>query len=351
MWQQRLLYQPSSASVMVLPKELIMEIFSLLPVKPLMRFRCVNKFFKTLISDPHFIQMHRNKSKRNPKSIDWCVVDFPISRLLEISSATIHYYPYYDLNKDYSTWRVVGSCNGLLCLTYDHRRWVLWNPANMTKSSEFFTPYLVDHFLYSFGYDNSTGTYKVVAFSNNMQPGFQISMVLSIGDNSWRNIQCFYHKFASRHNNGVYVSGTITWLALRNSNSVTIVSLDLSTETYTRLILPQGFNKVPCSLPKLVVLMDCLCFCHDLEQNHFVIWQMKDFGVQESWIQLFKISYRSFSSCYKYGGMWSMFPWLNLVPLGLSKNGNILILANCEDLKAFIYNCRYNIVESMVLTH
>lgn len=227
----------------------------------------------------------------------------------------------------------------------------------MTKSSEFFTPYLVDYFSYSFGHDNSTGTYKVVAFSNDMQPGFQSMVkVHSIGDNSWRNIQCFYRKFASRHNNGVYLSGTITWLALRNYYNVNIekyviVSLDLSTETYTRLILPRGFKKVPCSLPKLVILTDCLCFCHDLEENHFVIWMMKDFGVQESWIQLFKISYRSFSSCYKFRGMSSIFPWLNLIPLGLSKNGNILILAKVEDLKAFIYNCRNNIVESMVLTH
>jgi len=79
---------------------------------------------------------------------------------------------------------------------------------------------------------------------------------------------------------------------------------------------------------------------------------MKDFGVQESWIQLFKISYQSFSSCYKYLGTGSIFRWLNLVPLCLSKNGDTLILANRADQeKAFIYNCKDNIAEQIQITY
>ncbi|AET00023.1 hypothetical protein MTR_5g087530 [Medicago truncatula] len=41
-------------AALFLPNELIAEILSLLPVKPLMRYKCVNKFFKTLISNPHY---------------------------------------------------------------------------------------------------------------------------------------------------------------------------------------------------------------------------------------------------------------------------------------------------------
>jgi len=128
----------------------IAEILCLLPVKSLVRFRCVNKSFDTLISDPYFVQMHLKKSKRNPQltltwiptkmSIDLYVVTFPISRLLENSLTTIQYDPYYDLKMNDSIWWVVGSCNGLLCLTnaYDFQHCVLWNPATRTKSSVFF---------------------------------------------------------------------------------------------------------------------------------------------------------------------------------------------------------------------
>jgi hypothetical protein len=101
----------------------------------------------------------------------------------------------------------------------------------------------------------------------------------------------------------------------------------------------------------LVVLMDCRCFCHDLEETNLVIWQMKDFGVQESWIQLFKISYQIFYSCYKYRGTGYICQWLKLVPLCLSKNGDTLILANHEDKKAFIYNCRDNKAEQIRLAN
>jgi hypothetical protein len=81
--------------------------------------------------------------------------------------------------------------------------------------------------------------------------------------------------------------------------------------------------------------MDCLCFCHDFEETHFVIWQMKDFGVEDSWIQLFKISYEHF------------YTWMDPLPLYLSENGDTLVLANVKRKEAFIYNCRDNKVEKI----
>jgi hypothetical protein len=118
-----------------------------------------------------------------------------------------------------------------------------------------------------------------------------------------------------------------------------ILSLDLSTETYTQLLPPPGFDNVlEYHLPKIVVLMDCLCFCHDFEKTHFVIWQMKDFGVQESWIRLFKISNEKF------------FKWPSLLPLYLSENGDTLILAN-GDKEAFIYNHRDKTIEKIGISN
>jgi hypothetical protein len=65
-------------------------------------------------------------------------------------------------------------------------------------------------------------------------------------------------------------------------------SLYLSTESYKQFLLPPGFVEVPFSLPVLRVLMDCLCFSYE-----FVLWQMKKFGIHESWTQLFKINYQN----------------------------------------------------------
>lgn len=109
----------------VLPNELVVEVLSFLAVKSLMRFRCVNKSSNTLISDPHFVQLHLMNSTRNPhlavmsqddNSVDYGILTLPMSLLLKNPSTTIQYDPYFGLNKDYRSWWVIGSCNGLLGL-------------------------------------------------------------------------------------------------------------------------------------------------------------------------------------------------------------------------------------------
>jgi hypothetical protein len=51
-----------------LPTDLIIKAFSCLPVKSLMRLRCMSKFYNSLISNPFFIDMHlRQSSRQNPQ--------------------------------------------------------------------------------------------------------------------------------------------------------------------------------------------------------------------------------------------------------------------------------------------
>ncbi|CAJ2656409.1 unnamed protein product [Trifolium pratense] len=380
-----------SALVSILPEEVMLEIVSRLPVKYVMQLRCVNKFFNTLISDPYFIQMHLNKStQRNSQQLDliyfrkdishddddpkdWTsdLKTFSIQCSLQNKFNTIIHCsdPYYLKGKEdphIVRW-FVGSCNGLLLMKFtcprcDHYLY-FWNPAMRKQSKKiaiFFNIYTNPNYNISFGYDNSTQTYKVVAFYLEMKPGCNpksVVKVFSLGDNnSWRDIQCLpvlpliYLGTDSNKNDGVHFNGTINWFALQDGVDIKttilrfqqclILSLDLSTETYTKLSLPQRFDKVSGYIPKLVVLMDCLCFCHDFEKTHFVIWQMKDFGVQDSWIQLFKISHDHF------------YTWINLLPLYLSENGDTLVLANVKGKEAFIYNRRDNKVEKIgIATH
>ncbi|GAU25541.1 hypothetical protein TSUD_259750 [Trifolium subterraneum] len=364
--RRRLLRRPNSAaSVAIIPDELMLEILSSLPVKPLIRFRCVNKFFNTLVFDPHFVQMHLNKSSQNSQlaltyyeveGYKSSLVTLSIPGLLQKQFTTFHRSDPYHLLNDYyylcnPQQRVVGSCNGLLLIVIScpyRDEWIsFWNPAMRTKSENFkicpdSTLRSRSHYKFSFGYDILTQTYKVIAFYFYVQERKRgckskcVVKVFSLGDNSWRDIQCppvsplDYHRDNNNNNCGVHLNGTINWLARKDL----IVSLDLSTETYTQLLLPRIFD----CLPKLVVLNKCLCFCLDVEKTHFVIWKMKDFGVQDSWIQLFKISYENFTK-------------VKLLPLYLCVDDDILILANDGNNKAFIYYCRDNKVEEIGITN
>ncbi|CAI8610425.1 unnamed protein product [Vicia faba] len=369
--------ESNSACWAAVPDELMAEILSWLSVKHLMQLRSVNKFFKTLISNPYFVQMHLNKSARTPNlALIWLdsmedrdshFVSKSVPRLL------LHNDPSYRLINFVRISRVVGSCNGLICLicssypsSFDE--WLcFWNPAIRTITPEFGLFSRSSDIKFSFGYDNLNKTYKVVAFLvelevhgtlNNMVQRTLKNMVkvFSLGDNSWRDIQCLpvipLHWFDARNNKDVYFNGTINWLAYCNHDfylrgipeNYVILSLDLSTESYTQIMLPPGFDKGPNVQANIALLMNFLCFCRDFERNHFLIWKMKDFGVQDSWVQLFKISYHNF---YSTNAQLFDLQHLEILPIYLSENGYTLIFTHNYNSNApvFICDCRDDTVE------
>jgi len=363
--QQRL---SNAASVpIILPDELITELLSFLPVKSLMPMNCVCKSWRTLISDSSFTKLQLQRSTRNPqlavtrvvynyteRTLDAYVSPISLSHFLENLSKpiTLTNDPYYCLNEDSHS--VVGSCNGLLCLygysDKSREMWLrFWNPATRTISDKLgHYPDVVTRYYYmSFGYDNSTDTYKVVILHRGAR-------VFSLDDNVWRNI----HRFPISYylNDGVHFRGSVNWLAIDNYifdnydeedyydceyittiKQFKIVSVDLGTETYKKFLPPRGFVQVPYTEPSLCVLMDCLCFSHVVEQTHFVLWKMTDYGVEESWTQLIKINFQIMKKFHHEG-----VPW---VPLHLSNNYDTLLLENnLEDIPV-VYNLRDGSVE------
>jgi len=91
--------------------------------------------------------------------------------------------------------------------------------------------------------------------------------------------------------------------------------------------------------PKLSVLNDYLCFFHDFKQTHFVIWQMKEFGVQESWTRLFKISYQNIQNDYHFDDLCR-----GLLPLCLLEKNDKLLMTINDFLhrRPILYNLRDN---------
>jgi F-box interacting protein len=235
---------------------------------------------------------------------------------------------------------------------YRHLSLRFWNPATRSLSDKLGYFRISDKelkFKFSYGYDNLTNKYKVVAFRPNEVKLF------TLGENIWRNIQNFpvdpYHCTHNPYNCGVHLSNSINWFALRNHETYVnvyplwkdliitvdqfvIISLDLGMETYTQLRFPQGLNEVPKVMPTVSILMNCLCFTHYSKGNDFVIWQMREFGIEDSWIQLFKFSYQH-QHCTRLCSV-----DCNLLPLHALENDDTLILAILEDL--ICYNRREN---------
>ncbi|XP_050918644.1 F-box/kelch-repeat protein At3g23880-like [Lathyrus oleraceus] len=342
------------ASLTVLPDELMAEIFSWLSVKHVMQLRCVNKFFKTLISDPYFVQMHLEKSTPTPNlALVWlvCRKDSD-SHFLSQSIPGLLQNQFNSLRNDPS-YRLIN-----FCIPFFSRCMALFLEPSYENNNKFGLFSRAVEFKFCFGYDNLNKTYKMVAFLVDLDIDRCLEntvKIFSLGDNSWRDIQCFpvdvipLHWIDVWHNKDVYLNGTINWLAYSNYDfylmgvieNYAILSLDLSTESYTQMTLPRGFDKGPHVRANIALLMNFLCFCRDLERNHFVIWQMKEFGVQESWIQLFKISYHNF---YSTSNLFDI-QKAELLPIHLSENGYTLILTNEYKAPVFICDCRDDTVE------
>ncbi|KAL5072686.1 hypothetical protein RYX36_011670 [Vicia faba] len=378
------------STTMFVPHDLITEIISLLPVKPLVRFKCVSNSWNTLISDPTFVKFHLKKSKSSPNpqftlitkhykliafrsaydfdyDCDWSIITYPISRLIDNPSATFVADSYHLLNNKYFS--MVGSCNGLICLvhnriTFDYLKisqefsFRLWNPATRKISQEIgYFRESTHGFVFTFGCDESTDTFKVVAYRF-IGDGFTSDVrVFTIGENVWRKIESFPAVPFGLDERGqciteepqygcVFLNSTLNWLASLKYidwevsvsdwdftvEDLVIVSLDLGTETYSQYRLPHGFDEIPPKKPTIGVLEECLCLCYSYKGTDIVIWQMKKFGVEESWIQFLKISYHVLQLNYD----------ISFLPLFLSPDGDTLVLCSSKNEVAILYNLRDN---------
>ncbi|XP_057414900.1 F-box/kelch-repeat protein At3g23880-like [Lotus japonicus] len=369
----------------LIPHELVAEILSCLPVKSLIRFKCVCKSWNSLICAPHFVKLHLRRHSTpnaNPNVLFiWSTMEahygkrnilfFPVKSLLEAPS-TITEEPYF-LGKLKSRYRIIGSCNGLVCLlgcrrfkfTSKHEcHWFsFWNPAMRKKSQK--SPKVpiqgsndqLDASSYGFGYDHISDTYKVVSVSNDIERNHV--RVYNMGDDNWRDIGSFptFVPITGR-TNGAHLNGTLNWLicekpkvdqngivmfgvVMSELDSYVILSFNLNNEGFVKFSL-QGMPSVffqAFDYPELGVLGGSLCVSYHYMGTHFVVWQMKKFGDEESWIKLLNICYEDLQPLGLQPQLTPLLPippkWFP--PTCMLDNGDFLMLG-----QRFIYNQRDN---------
>ncbi|KAL5776211.1 hypothetical protein ACOSP7_009137 [Xanthoceras sorbifolium] len=121
-----------------IPLDLIVEIFYQLPVKSLLRFRCLSKEFRSMIDDPDFIRRHHNACletnsnrriiARNKTGTTLFSLDLD-SAYNVLAAAKLPDLPIQ--NWRYGFTSIIGSCHGLLALSSQdpqgHITIVLWN--------------------------------------------------------------------------------------------------------------------------------------------------------------------------------------------------------------------------------
>ncbi|EYU36586.1 hypothetical protein MIMGU_mgv1a022643mg, partial [Erythranthe guttata] len=179
------------------PEEIIEEILTNLPVKSLIRFKCVSKQWRSVISSKSFIQEHLKKSMQfnrqhliyssfdtNPNNRSSGGFDYTRQRLRQNTKGC-------NICPSSICIRIIGSCNGLVLVTFNFKDIFLWN-LSTRKFKSIPTTYfpkksLFHKFQYGFGYDDSTDDYKIVCTSFCAEP-YQ-TKIYSLKTDSWKRIE------------------------------------------------------------------------------------------------------------------------------------------------------------------
>ncbi|XP_059628440.1 F-box/kelch-repeat protein At3g06240-like [Cornus florida] len=278
-------------SLPILPRHLILEILSRLPVKSLVRFKSVSKSWLTLFTDPFFVKMHLNRSHKRKKLVFPCKgSEFNYGmRLVVFSSDNIDEPRKIHVDSllqfpaaESSSIRILGSCDGLiLCLT-DDRFLHMVNPSTREFQTLSESPFNTSFPSYGFGYDGSTDDYKIVEISSSPSDENTASVYTS-KTNVWRRIQDIPYQVMSIEP-ATLLNGALHWLTKDKSK---IVSLNLADEKFQYFLLPDfetrtqdyffsAFKGCPCVC--LTRLDDPICYTES--------WVMKEYGKRESWTSI-----------------------------------------------------------------
>ncbi|MCD7451388.1 hypothetical protein HAX54_011696 [Datura stramonium] len=303
--------QESTSTIPILPEELISEILSRLPVKPLLKFRCVSKSWLSLISSTEFVNTHLSLSA-NKKEYTHHMLILDSNYMLRhcnlrslFREASIR-----SIDTDYPTksngsdkmWpdfdRIIGSVNGLICLSTENDHLFMWNPS-IRKYTKLPDPKprlrKVYWRQYGFGYDEFHDDYKIVGiffFDEYGTTNKDEIKIYSLKSDSWRSVDpCPIEDLSI--DSGKFVKGKLHWLTKTPGYNFCkggdIISLDLADEKWGKVEQP-CYGEGDIELWAGVLGSDLSVFC-ECDGIHVDGWVMKEYGVKESWTKIFTVKY------------------------------------------------------------
>ncbi|PRQ35040.1 putative F-box domain, galactose oxidase/kelch, beta-propeller, F-box associated interaction [Rosa chinensis] len=304
-----------------LPEDVLVKILCRLPVKYLIRFTCVSKRWRSVItSDPQFAKSHLQLALQQGTL-----------RHRVLTSAYYFYFelatPYHDVPtrfhsfEDNSSVRtltypteennyphILVSCNGLVLLaepTTSQFNLYIWNPTTRFSRK---IPHLPesDLFSISLGHVSATDDYKVVLIPLSGSSGH----VYSLREKIWKVVEVPPSHSWQWFPVGTYSNGAIHWVNYctpENSERV-IYAFDLANEEFGKVALPDsfqnGYDMNGRTIRTQVHLGGCLCVSSDADHGLIEFWVMTEYGVPESWVKLFQFEVRDLRkvSAHSYYG-------------------------------------------------
>ncbi|XP_021729162.1 F-box/kelch-repeat protein At3g23880-like [Chenopodium quinoa] len=279
-----------------LPRDILMhQILARLPIKSLLRSKLVSKEWYTTVSSKEFANIHLKTcySSLCPSSPVDCLFiqaekDFYLFYLQEgekvLDYSLVKLEPNFECNS-LNELRLVGSCNGLVCLSDSLAGYIyVWNPIayNWQKFSDLCL-YSYNYCIsWGFAYVSSIDDYKVVRIAENYDTQEISVSVFSLQTKEWKQIHDhgLDHRVSlAKTNPGVLVNDTLYWImeTRDSTRKNVVVGFNLKLEK---------FDEIPGLFPRsagfhnhfLCVMGGCLSLCSSNLHKESYLSMMKQSG-------------------------------------------------------------------------
>ncbi|XP_075672521.1 F-box/kelch-repeat protein At3g23880-like [Castanea sativa] len=304
------------------PYDVVNDIFGLLPVKSLTRFRSVSKTCNSIISDPTFISTHFNLNLNLTKSLtstnthSGYLLYTPTVTVTEDHSSstskqlctvvcndpTLPPVSKFEIPPIFDEFSIVGFCNSVFCLaSYDqdlNHIIYLWNPSIRKFKKLRSTLFLYSNVtvVFGFAFDSKNNDFKVLRLITFREKKPQAEAeIYTLSTDSWRKVILTMESLRGYEPNfgsivsilprSVFCNGALHFIANTCVHHF-ILSFDVHDETFheMKMPLPQNYA-LSFQLAVFKGLLAIIYFFHGL--CHF--WVMEEYGVVGSWTRKFLI--------------------------------------------------------------
>ncbi|CAH1449949.1 unnamed protein product [Lactuca virosa] len=313
-------------------EDLIVEIFTRLPPKSLIRFRSLSKSLYSCISSPGFIRIH---TFRSPQKILFRHQNkeaesfYTLHGEEELSLYLCPKRGYIGITTTISfpsrnNFRTVGSCNGTFCLLFK-KCVTLWNLSIRCKLIVPECPRRSESFLdgIGLGFDPISDDYKVVWISYVKDNSF----VYAVKSGTWCEIASPKHQnqISRLRYDAFFFSGVLHWVLIVyqtglpvKSNSC-ILTFDLSTHVFDMIPLPTSNRHwIMTGVTNIQSSLGLISYSDEFNESWIRVWR------DDSWSGVFKLNTDQLFVI----GVWQLQPQP-------TNNGDLLLNTYCQGLHVY----------------
>ncbi|KAK7352962.1 hypothetical protein VNO80_18394 [Phaseolus coccineus] len=224
-------------------EDLMIEILLKLPIKSVLRFKCLSKSWFSLISDPQFARIHFDAAAAPTYKLlnlvnesEAYAVDIE-SALCDVSAHAVSNIPVIARFDRYGdSLSVAGSCRGFLLLQCLFTDFVVWNPSTGIQKQIYYSNW---YHLSGIGYDSLDDDFVVVTVT--LRANKTVVRYFCLRTKCWSRVEysVSYAEPKLELRNGEFLNGALHWIVKSADNlGCVLIGFDVREKRLLEIPLP-----------------------------------------------------------------------------------------------------------------